>query len=571
MAKKSQEEWEGKDYLAEYQEMLNDRSDMDTVAQDVSDYILPGRGVFNSTSRPAPRRYTNSKVVNPEAKEALKVMVSGLYGWLTPPTKQWFSQDFEDKTLNSYPILKKWMYSAQKKLMYQLSNSNFYQARSAAYIELSGFGNGCTYIGEDGDPFRFETLTWGEYVFSAGSDGVVNRLYRPVFRTGQMLIDDYEDKLPEEMQRKNADPAFLHDYFTCLECTVPLKHGNGMPFTKFVFLLNGTGKTGTPSGDAGPIELERSGYHEFPYVVSRGEVVGSDTYGIGSGADAVADVMRLQQMEKSASMAVHKDVLPPLFVPAHLRGKVDSLPGGITYSRNTMNEKATTLYDKPFNYAGVMGFVDRVEQRIKRTFYNDIFLSASRDPNASPLKAAQVNKLDQEGMLRVGPMIGSIFHEDLKPLLIRCFNIMLRKNLFDPLPPELLKIVKKQSYDIKLTSVLAQLQKQVGAQPLITFLQHTQAVAAIKPEAFDRVDVDASIEELHDMDGAPATVLVGLEQAQAARKQRAERAAQAQKDQKAMAVQQMQNQTNESQATVASDMSDAGVNMQEALGGEEVY
>lgn len=568
MPKKDIQEWGVKEYLQEYEELLDERRDIDVEARRISSYLLPGRGMFNNLERPAKRKFTSPRVVNPAGKEALKILSAGIHGWLTSPSRPWFRLQFTNPQLKKNPVLSRWMYEVNKTLYDAFSASNFYQCVHSFYNELGGFGTGSLYFGEDGDPFRFEGMTFGEYAIGLDSRGIVNRFYRPVFKKGQHLIDDYRDKLPESFIKKAGNVAFLNSYFTTLEATVPRIFQKDKRFTRVLYLLGqGAAKSDMEKAEGGGTLLRIEGFYEFPYPTARWEIVGSDIYGTSPGIEALPDIMRLQEMEKSASMAVHKDVSPPLFAPAHLKGKIKGLPGGVTYSRNTMNEKVTSLYDKPFNYQGVSAFVERVEQRLQRTFYNDIFLSIMRDPNASPLRTGEVNVKDQEKMIRIGPVVERLYHEFYKPIIERGFNILLRKGMLPPLDPALQEMVQASSYDVSLISVLAQAQKALGTRSIQDFFQFTGAVASVDQKVLDKVNSDAAIDEYADMTGVPSIILRSDEEVASIRQARAQELQKAQKQQQQMAQVQAENATIKDRASAARDMSSAGVNISDVFGG----
>ena len=572
MAKKKIEDWVLKDYLRDYDALYQEQQPWRSEAVRVSSYIIPGRGVFNNLARPAKKKLTSMKVVNPIAREAMKVLTSGLQGWLTSPLRPWFKFEMADPMLNQHPVIARWMYDVEKRMYAALAESNFYQSIHSFYTEFAGFGTAPMYVGEDGDPFRFEVLTFGEYVIGVNSKGLVDRFYRVLFRTGQMLLDDYEDKLQSPLVDNLRRNQGLNEWHTCLECTVPRKYQD-KPFTKVMYLLDSSNlqKNNYSNGkDETGCILELSGVYEFPYPTARWDIIGSDIYGIGPGIESLPDVMRLQEMEMSGSMAVHKDVSPPLFVPAHLKGKLKTLPGALNYSRNTMNEKITSIYDRPFDYKGVMGYIERVEQRIQRVFFNDIFLTASRDPNASPLKATEVQVKEGEKNFRLGPMVERTFYEFLQPLLTRCFNIMLRKNKFAALDPATMQLLSGAEFKIKLVSVLAQAQKAIGAQPIEKFLQFVGGVSQVKPEVLDKVDFDALVDETADITGVPVVIMRDAKGVMQIRQQRAQQQAQAQQAQMQMMQRQMQNETGQAKAKSLKDLSSAGINAKEVMQGEQV-
>ena len=86
MAKK-REEWTYDDYIDEFQALLQERNEWDAEAKKISSFIIPGRGIFNNLTRPSKRKLTSPKVVNAVAKDAMRVLTSGLQGGLTSPAR----------------------------------------------------------------------------------------------------------------------------------------------------------------------------------------------------------------------------------------------------------------------------------------------------------------------------------------------------------------------------------------------------------------------------------------------------------------------------------------------------
>ena len=70
---------------AAYEAAKNERSDWEQEWRDVSDYLLPGRGVYQLYTRPRKRALTSKKVINTVAEDALYVLTSGMHGALTSP------------------------------------------------------------------------------------------------------------------------------------------------------------------------------------------------------------------------------------------------------------------------------------------------------------------------------------------------------------------------------------------------------------------------------------------------------------------------------------------------------
>jgi hypothetical protein len=556
--------------LAEYHALVTDRSEWEAEAREISDYLIPGRGIYTYFTKPQKRKLTSPNVINPKGREALGTLTSGLQGGLTSPSRAWFMLKFRDERANQVPQVKMWLGEAQKILYAKFAESNFYQVMHSFYNEFAGFGTGAMYMGEDASKgFRFEILTFGEYVFAFDASGNLYRFYRILFMSPAQLVQKFgEDKVSESVREAvelNQAAKDLRDRAVLHAVYPNEKKDADLPFTSVYFEIAASGGGGAKAAYKtanGETPLRESGFFEFPFMVGRWSVIGSDDWGIGPGAMALPDIKRLQEMEKSFLMAVHKDIDPPTLAPAHLQGTLNTLPGGQNYKAN-QNDTVDELYRRRFEYVGVSSAVERVERRIERVFYNEVFLTASRDPDASPLKATQVMVQEAEKMLRLGPVIEQVYYEVLQNVIDRGFHILLRNGKFPELDPEFADLVG--DYDIVLTSPLAQAQKQMAIAGIQNFLGFVGGVASYNPEAVDKVDFDQTIDEFGDVSGAPASIIVPTEIAEDKRTKRAEAQARAEAEAKGVVLAQGQLEGAETQSKVAKNYASAGVDVAQVL------
>lgn len=541
-----------------YLESINERSEFEAEWRDISDYLLPGRGIYQQYSKPRKRKLTSPKVINTVAEDALYVLTSGMHGGLTSPSRPWFRLSWADERLTKVEFLKSWMQQCDKSLHRALQTSNFYSVINSFYIEYAGFGTGSIYVGEDTGtslvPFRFELLTAGEYSFAVGADGRPAVYFRTIFMTPRQVVERFPDTVDKKTKKmvENNEAGADKTYLTILEYVVK-EQFQDKPFTRVYYEL---GSDASKAGNVDKKPLEVAGYYEFPYPIARWGTIGSDIYGIGPGSRSLPDVKRLQEMEKAFLMATHKAINPPLNVPSRMRGKLNTLPGGENYYA-TPQEVVTEMYQVRFDYNGVSSAIERVENRIQRNFYNDIFLTASRDPNASPLKARQVDKQDQEGMLRMGPVIERLQHEFLQPVIERCFNIMLRKGLFPEMPQEYAEMVG--DYQISLISPLATAQRAVALQGINSFMMFLGQAAQFDQSILDNINVDRAAREYADITGVEMGILREEEQVKQIRAQRQQEMARQQQKAEQLAEAEVGATVEANRAKASRDQAEAGV------------
>lgn len=539
-----------RDLENEFSFALTYRASWDAEWRNITDFLLPGRGIYQLYSTPQVRKLVSPKVINTTAREALQVLTSGFHGGLTSPSRPWFDLTFSDSRIKQIHALRIWLEQCKQVLYNSFELSNFYQTIHSFYTEFGGFGTAAVYCGEDSDnPFRFELMTVGEYAFSLNSEGKIDKFFRVLYKTYRNLVEQFGDAVSNNVKRL-ADTS--PDEFTTINNVVYREDYKDKPFTSVYW------ETGCDN------ILKRSGFYELPYLVGRWEIIGSDVYGLGLGSYALPDIKRLQEMEKAFLMGAHKAIDPPLNAPARKKGKIKTLPGGINYYTNPQ-EVVTPMQNVRYDYTGVLTAIERTENRIRSTFFNDLFLTASRDPNASPLKAAEVYERREEKLLRIGPVIERLLHEFISPLIERCFNIAARKGLLPPIAPEYIEMV--QDYSIEFISPLAQSQKFIASQPITTFLQFVMGAAQINPEVLDKINSDTLIDEYADITGVPSIILNSNDMVKQIRDQRREEQLRQKEKAEAILMQQQKLETQKAQAEIAETYSNVGVNMDEVMPG----
>jgi hypothetical protein len=549
---------------ASHRDLLSERSDWEAAWKDITNYLLPGRGRYDTSKNLTKRQVTNRYVVNPAGEEALYVLTSGMHGSLTSPSRPWFRLEWADADLNNFEPLKAWLQTCTDRLHRSLAQSNFYNVINDFYIEYAGFGTSCTFMGEDTDdvniPFHFQLLTAGEFSFTTNSIGRPIVFARPLYMSPRQLVDMYPDGVSKELKDRVKSNSGGIDKVELSALEYVLKHSFGdKPFTRVVYETIGMSSNWINDETKKPLQID--GFYEWPYPLARWGTIGRDDYGIGPGSRALPHIKRLQEMEKAFMMAVHKEVDPPVNAPSRQKGNLNTLPGGRNWYSNP-DEKIERLYDTNFNMAGVLEAIERVEERIKRVFFNDIFLGAMRDPNASPLRTGQVNELSMERMLRMGPVTERLQFEYLTQVVERGFNIMLRKGMMPELSPDLAQMAS--GYHIALVSPMATAQRRVALEGISSYMAFISQAAQFDQTIIDNFNSDEAAKEVADITGVSIGVKRPDEDVQRIRAERAKKIQAEKAKQEQMQVAGLQGQLSEGQATTAKTQSEAALNLLEA-------
>jgi len=252
--------------------------------------------------------------------------------------------------------------------------------------------------------------------------------------------------------------------------------------------------------------LGEGGFDVFPLLTPRWDVVSTDVYGRGPAADALGDSRQLQQQERRKAQLLDKQVNPPLVAPSSLRsGTVSTLPGGITWHDELQGQAVVRpLYEIRHGIGEITVDMDRVQDRIHRAWYADIFQAILRHQGESPEKtAAEIAEIASEKFVSLGDVLERLYSELLTPLIDLTFARMLPSGDV-PAPPE---EIQGQQLKVRFISPLALAQQYQTLQAVDQLLTRATAVASVYPDVVDKVDWDQAMDEVSGILGVPPGVV----------------------------------------------------------------
>jgi hypothetical protein len=538
------------EHQQQIQYLISQNSSIQAEWQQIDKYTLPGRFVnfaFQTTppntKKNSPGKYAPAKSINLHATQAIGIMASGFHGGATSPARPWVDLIWSDTRLNKIDQFKNWLADQTKVLRDSLNASNFYEVIHMAYEEFGAFNNMCIGVFTDEKPFNFELLTAGEYIPVLSPTGQVTMMYRFMFLTNQQLVDKWPGRSSEAERDVKNVPDALRSIIHCVYET----EGYKLPYKSVYF------ETGAKDGDF----LKIGGFEEMPWAFSAWDIINNEVFGTGPGSLSLTDVKRLQEIEKASLKALHKSLDPPVNAPARSKGGVQTLPGGVNYYTNPL-QKVEPVYNIQFDLSNAGVMIDKIELRISRFFYNDVFLTAVRDPNASPLKATEANIRNEERMLRLGPVLGRMHKRVLAKLMTRCFSILMRSGKI--VVPDFVKQAGS-GIDIDFISPLAKAQKALETRAIGEIVSFAGSMASIKPEALDGLDADVALKEFADTAGGPPNLILSADAIKQIRKNRAEQQAAKEKEAKDMAAMQADQNARKGESEIASNYAGAGETM----------
>ena len=488
--------------LKRYDRLKGDRTNWDTMWEELATYLMPGKTNFITTTTRGTKRA--AEVYDSTGIHALQILSASLHGSLTSPSTKWFGLRFREDELNENKEAKDWLEKCSKAIFQEFGKSNFSTEVAEAYQDMVGFGTAVLQFDvktkdAEFDGFNFRACHLAEVVIAESEEGRIDTVFRKLKLTARQAHQKFGDACGDKsMKALETDPDKVFEY---VQAVFPRE------------------LKGEPAMVAPPnmrpwacyfISVEdkkickESGYYELPFMVPRWAKTTGDIYGFGPGCVARPDVKTLNEARKLAMKAWEKSIDPPLKAMQNgILGKIDLRPSTVTYVRD-MNNLEPIVNQTNWNADSLM--LGDVRASVRRIFFSD-----QLELNEGPQMTATEVQVRYELMQRLlGPTLGRLQSEFLNPIVERAFYSMLRGNDLPPMP-EILQEVGGD-LDIEYVGPLARSQKMEEVTGIQRAIDGIMQLAQVNPEVLDIVDVDKAGRTISDRLGAPADILLGDEQ-----------------------------------------------------------
>ena len=512
----------------------------DSHLKEVLDHVYPQAKRFLMQNEKHDRD-SQRKIINNVGKTSLNTFAAGMQSGTCSPSRPWFALGANQYLgASSDSGLITFLQELQAILYKELAASNCYQVIHSMFKDQGALGASCSLF--DDEPEETDSdkpaldlihLPFGTFAIDVDYLNRVTTLYHYV----EMSLNDLVDRFPEDKdwpypaKIKQAIEEKKHSAMFKVVHIIE-KSKNDLVIKDKTILERAYISYWYLDGEKDQF-LRVSGFDSFPGVVPRLDVMGTDRYGESLASSALGDFKELQKTHLQMLEGTDKAIRPPMLIPTTLRNNMAQLnPGGrIFYDPQSIAGSAVDTI-KPammvqLDYSGVMNEQNAARERIRQTFYTDLFLMLDNFDKGR-MTATEVAERKAEKMLMLGSILERQNVELLKPIIeIAVARILKMKNRY----PELIEKHEgfaKSGYDIEFVSILSQAQKAAGSANLERATQYLLGVVSANPDSADLIDVDKLITHYCDMNSVPADVIRDLQEVKKIRAARAEAQAQAQ-------------------------------------------
>lgn len=508
-------------------QLKTERSTFDPHWRDLADYVLPRRIQLTLTdTNKGDKR--NQRIVDNTATLAARTAMAGMMGGITSPARPWFRLTTPDPDLAEFGPVKVWLETVRQRFVTVFLRSNLYNALPTVYRDELVFGTAAMAIMEDvDDAIRCYPFTLGSYALAVDERLIVNTAVRELRMTVRQVVDRWVPRSASgamDWSRVSPTVKSLWDRHTTM-APVDILH---------VVKTNDQADPRRLGAEYKPVRscyyelgasqdaaLSVSGFDEFPILAPRWDVTGQDVYGTSCpGMDSLGDIKALQAMTRRKAESVEKMNRPPMVGPTSLKNTtVGLLPGYVTYEDSREGQRGLRpAYEVKPDIQGLIMDIQEHQYRIKRGFFEDLFLMLATQAPTKDMTAREVAERHEEKLLMLGPTLERQNEDLLDPLFDRVFPILVRRGEIPEAPEELQGMPLKIEY----VSIMAQAQKLVGLSGIERFAGFVGQLATMQPDVLDKIDLDQAIDEYADMTGVPPSIVRGDDAVAARRDARAQ-------------------------------------------------
>ena len=504
--------------LSRFDRLKTQRQNWESHWQEVADYMQPRKADVTKSRSKGDKR--TELIFDSSPLQSVELLSASLHGMLTNPSTPWFSLKFKNEGMEGEDEAKAWLESATEVMYSAFNQSNFQQEIFELYHDLITFGTAAMFIEEDDeDNLKFSTRHINEIYISENDKGRIDTVFRKFRISARAAIQKFGKVSTHIAVTAKKDPyeevEILHAVYPRSDFNPTKQDKENMPFESIYMDAD--------SGD----ELSVSGFKEFPFVVPRYLKASHEIYGRSPAMTALPDVKMLNEMSKTIIKSAQKQVDPPLLVPDDgFLLPVRTVPGGLNFYRAGTRDRIEPLNIGANNTLGL-----NMEEQRRNSIRNAFYVNQLMMQTGPQMTATEVIQRNEEKMRLLGPVLGRLQSELLKPLIDRSFAILMRRNLFAQ-PPEFLS---GQDIEIEYVSPLAKAQKSTELSSIMRAIEIMGSLSNVAP-VFDHINMDKLVRHLTNIVGVPQKILKPQSELNA---ERQEQAAQAQQQQQMQQLQQV--------------------------------
>lgn len=458
------------------------------------------------------------------------VMAAGLANYLTPDSSKWLYLEHSNRELRDNDEVKRWMSDVTEEVLWTLARSNFYNQMPIFYKASGVYGTAGLMTEKDAkDGVRFYNIPIKKLYLTEDARERPSEFYLKFEYTAEQALSRFGDKCSPEIKEaysagRNEDKKFE---FICYFGNRNMRDPNKMDKLNMPIRMCWV--------DAKTKQfMQEDGFRSMPCVAHRFYKRSQVVYGYSPAMKALPYARMLNTVADTMLRSAMKQSDPAVALPDDaFLGTPNFNPRAINYyQRGKLNPKEEIFpignFGNPHFSTETIEFYSR--QLRDQMFYNT-FLAFSE--MTKQMTVPEVMERISEKMTTLGPAVGRFMNDVLQPLIEKVVLILWEDNRLPRMPDVMMN---DPSYEVKFVGRLVQSQRQSEINNIVNALSIAGQVAGFNPEAIDKINTDAAVDEIFDISGVSTRILHTDEEVRKIRESRAEAQAQEAEIARAQAV-----------------------------------
>lgn len=519
------------DYRRLAESVMQSMDEMRPIWDWLAKRIMPRQAdVLNWVSAPATKRKAEHTSA---AAEACSTLASSFNTYITPSGQKWCKFVTPDSFASEKHEI--WYSHATDVTLDELARSKFYAEKYEMDLDRCLFGTGCLFCdGWHNDKLHFRHIPIGTYGIAENADRDVDTLCRSFQYTAHQAVSRFGAKnLPPDILRAYERPQdrltkkfeFWHLVTPRREYTLPNGEQSVSPRNRryaSIYLY--------ASGNR-PI-VEESGYHEFPFLVTRFLNWGNNVWGYPPAYKCFDELNRNVKLDRAQDILTDLQVYPRILQAAEQVGEIDFRAGGRTVVDASL--EPSNLPREWLTGGRIESALERqaaIERRLQAAFYVPCLQVISTIDRE--MTAAEVHARQEEKIVACSPTY-SLYCSDISTLMTRVFAVLYRVGKYNTTkatqPPELRVPTAdgehfgirtpKITYHGKINQAINQAEKSSLDYALMSIGNYINLTG--DPSCLDIVDTDKLVRYTLDNAGSPSEIYRTSAEVQGVRKKRDE-------------------------------------------------
>lgn len=455
---------------------------------EVDDYLIPNRAVFDGNNSAGFR--TDENIITSTARLSFRTLVANLMSGNIPRSSKWFNLVTNSRDQNNNPLMendeaKAWLSGETDAQYNTYSNSNFYAIMPFHFLDAAAFFCGLTLVELSFNKTNVYTdCPPGTYTLGYNADGAVNQVARDVQFTLEQLVEKFGlESISEPLQNQYRDPANRQRIVNVVHYVGPNNHYDHVSFLSDEKAWASVWwEKDAPTGYNR--FLRRSGYDEFPYLVS--EWWDCPAYLI------MSDILQLYRETSDKLLSIELANDPPLTGPASLKDEGIAFGPGTYYPVKAEGEErgVRPVLPQGVNLEPLFQDVEKLEKIIDRGTYADVFTFFTQ--NVGQEKTAyEAGLINQEAMRQLVMVVES-FNRMLDHNCDVTFSNRQKLGLVESIPV----VLGGATFHPDYISSINQAQKLSGMNDVRSFMLDISNISATFPAVLDKVNPDKYVEAM---------------------------------------------------------------------------